>query len=91
VPWPASAPCSWLRSRSICSSALTRCVASKSSPSEGQTNAMLLALDADDVMCSRARKGAGKWLARLLRVSDGNSGVYAMILITTYEPLGRLH
>ena len=49
--------------------------------------------DADELLRSDAKREAGQSLSRLLNVADGfiGQGVNALILITTNEPIGRLH
>src|SRR5919199_2980337 len=49
--------------------------------------------DADELLRSDAKRESGQSLSRLLNVADGfiGQGVNALILITTNEPLGRLH
>lgn len=49
--------------------------------------------DADELLRSDAKRESGQSLSRLLNVADGfiGQGVNALILLTTNEPLGRLH
>jgi hypothetical protein len=49
--------------------------------------------DADELLRSDAKREAGQSLSRLLNVADGfiGQGVNALVLITTNEPVGRLH
>lgn len=49
--------------------------------------------DADELVRSAAKRAAGQSLSRLLNVADGfiGQGVNVLVLITTNEPVGRLH
>ena len=49
--------------------------------------------DADELLRADAKKTTGQALSRLLNVADGflGQGVRVLVLITTNEPLGRLH
>ncbi|MFN2609126.1 MAG: DUF5925 domain-containing protein [Acidimicrobiales bacterium] len=49
--------------------------------------------DADELLRADAKRETGQSLSRLLNVSDGfiGQGVNVLILITTNEPVGRLH
>lgn len=49
--------------------------------------------DADELLRVDAKRAAGQSLSRLLNVTDGliGQGVKTLVLITTNEPLGRLH
>ena len=49
--------------------------------------------DADELLRADAKRTTGQSLSRLLNVADGfiGQGINALILITTNEPLGRLH
>ncbi len=54
---------------------------------------MIVVEDADELLRADAKREAGQSLSRLLNVADGfiGQGVNALILITTNEPVGRLH
>ncbi|MDQ6726657.1 MAG: DUF5925 domain-containing protein [Actinomycetota bacterium] len=49
--------------------------------------------DADELLRADAKRAAGQSLSRLLNLADGfiGQGMKALVLITTNEPLGRLH
>lgn len=49
--------------------------------------------DADELLRADAKRAAGQSLSRLLNLADGfiGQGLKALVLITTNEPLGRLH
>ena len=49
--------------------------------------------DADELLRADAKRETGQALSRLLNVADGflGQGVRVLVLITTNEPLGRLH
>ena len=49
--------------------------------------------DADELVRADAKRAAGQSLSRLLNVADGfiGQGVNVLVLITTNEPVGRLH
>ncbi len=54
---------------------------------------LLVLEDADELLRSDAKRETGQALSRLLNVADGflGQGVRVLVLITTNEPLGRLH
>ena len=54
---------------------------------------LIVVEDADELLRADAKRATGQSLSRLLNVADGviGQGVNALILITTNEPLGRLH
>ena len=54
---------------------------------------LLVLEDADELLRADAKKATGQALSRLLNVADGflGQGVRILVLITTNEPLGRLH
>ncbi|MEA2901905.1 MAG: hypothetical protein QOH36_1792 [Actinomycetota bacterium] len=54
---------------------------------------LLVLEDADELLRTDAKKTTGQALSRLLNVADGflGQGVRVLVLITTNEPLGRLH
>jgi len=54
---------------------------------------LLVLEDADELLRTDAKKETGQALSRLLNVADGflGQGVRVLVLITTNEPLGRLH
>jgi Domain of unknown function (DUF5925)/ATPase family associated with various cellular activities (AAA) len=54
---------------------------------------LLVLEDADELLRADAKKETGQALSRLLNVADGflGQGVRVLVLITTNEPLGRLH
>jgi ATPase family associated with various cellular activities (AAA) len=54
---------------------------------------LLILEDAGDLIAADARSVAGQALSRLLNVADGllGQGTNTLLLITTNEPLGRLH
>jgi len=54
---------------------------------------LIVVEDADELLRADAKRAAGQSLSRLLNVTDGfiGQGVNALVLITTNEPLGRLH
>ena len=61
---------------------------------EGLRHWRLIVLeDADELLRADAKRTSGQSLSRLLNVADGfiGQGINALILITTNEPLGRLH
>ena len=61
---------------------------------EGSGRWRLLVLeDADELLRVDAKRETGQALSRLLNVADGflGQGVRVLVLITTNEPLGRLH
>jgi len=49
--------------------------------------------DADELLRADAKRAAGQSLSRLLNLADGfiGRGLRTLIMITTNEPLGRLH
>jgi hypothetical protein len=49
--------------------------------------------DADELLRADAKRETGQALSRLLNVADGflGQGVRVLVLITTNEPIGRLH
>jgi len=49
--------------------------------------------DADELLRADAKRATGQSLSRLLNLADGfiGQGLKALVLITTNEPLGRLH
>lgn len=55
--------------------------------------ALLVIEDADRFLVSNARDKAGAGLSRLLNLTDGivGQGLNVIVLLTTNEPLGRLH
>ncbi|MDQ4089305.1 MAG: ATP-binding protein [Actinomycetota bacterium] len=54
---------------------------------------LIVVEDADELLRSDAKQAAGQSLSRLLNVADGfiGRGLRTLIMITTNEPLGRLH
>ncbi len=54
---------------------------------------LLVLEDADELLRADAKRETGQALSRLLNVADGflGQGVRVLVLITTNEPLGRLH
>jgi hypothetical protein len=54
---------------------------------------LLVLEDADELLRTDAKRETGQALSRLLNVADGffGQGVRVLVLITTNEPLGRLH
>jgi hypothetical protein len=54
---------------------------------------LLVLEDADELLRADAKRQTGQALSRLLNVADGflGQGVRVLLLITTNEPLGRLH
>jgi len=54
---------------------------------------LLILEDADELLRTDAKRETGQALSRLLNVADGflGQGVRVLVLITTNEPLGRLH
>ena len=54
---------------------------------------LLVLEDSDELLRADAKKTTGQALSRLLNVADGflGQGVRVLVLITTNEPLGRLH
>jgi hypothetical protein len=61
---------------------------------DGATRTKLLILeDAGELMSTTARSDAGEELSRLLNLTDGllGQGLELLVLITTNEPIGRLH
>ena len=54
---------------------------------------LLVLEDADELLRVDAKRATGQALSRLLNVADGflGQGVRMLLLITTNEPLGRLH
>lgn len=54
---------------------------------------LLVFEDADELLRADAKRETGQSLSRLLNVSDGfiGQGVNVLVLITTNEPIGRLH
>jgi hypothetical protein len=61
-------------------------------PSAGRWRLLVLE-DSDELLRADAKKTTGQALSRLLNVADGflGQGVRVLVLITTNEPLGRLH
>lgn len=62
-------------------------------PEESRKWRLIIAEDSDEFMRAHARQQAGAALGRLLNATDGllGQGTHAMILLTTNEPLGKLH
>jgi hypothetical protein len=60
---------------------------------DGQRWRLLILEDAGELIAADARAVAGQALSRLLNVADGllGQGTRTLILITTNEPVGRLH
>lgn len=54
---------------------------------------LLVFEDADELLRADAKRETGQSLSRLLSLSDGliGQGVNVLVLITTNEPIGRLH
>ncbi|MEA2715929.1 MAG: hypothetical protein QOI99_246 [Actinomycetota bacterium] len=54
---------------------------------------LLVLEDADELLRADAKRETGQALSRLLNVADGflGQGVRVLVLITTNEPIGRLH
>jgi SpoVK/Ycf46/Vps4 family AAA+-type ATPase len=63
------------------------------SPAEPPEWKLVVVEDADEFLVSDAKRTAGVGLGRLLNLSDGivGRGLNTLILITTNEPIGRLH
>lgn len=61
--------------------------------SSGVEHKLLLLEDAGELLAADARQQAGQGLSRLLNISDGllGHGMKTIILVSTNEPLGRLH
>lgn len=68
---------------------------SRASPRERHTDGWKLVVleDSGELMTADARERAGHALSRLLNVTDGliGQGMRVIVLVTTNEPLGRLH
>ncbi len=64
-----------------------------SDPSRRARWRLLVLEDADELLRADAKKETGQALSRLLNVADGflGQGERVLVLITTNEPLGRLH
>jgi hypothetical protein len=62
-------------------------------PDGGQRTKLLILEDAGELMSTTARSDAGEGLSRLLNLTDGmlGQGLDLLVLITTNEPIGRLH
>ena len=63
-------------------------------PDDGARDWRLIVLeDAGELLAADARATTGQALSRLLNVTDGllGQGMNAMVLVTTNEPLGKLH
>jgi hypothetical protein len=60
---------------------------------EGPTWRLIVIEDADELLRADAKRETGQSLSRLLNLADGfiGRGLRTLIMITTNEPLGRLH
>ena len=60
---------------------------------DGEAWRLLVVEDADELLRADAKDRVGQALSRLLNLSDGilGQGIRVLVLITTNEPIGRLH
>src|SRR5919202_1966205 len=69
-------------------------VATREADEEESADWRLIVLeDAGELMSASARAEIGQGLSRVLNLTDGllGQGVRALLLVTTNEPIGRLH
>ena len=63
------------------------------SSAEGERWRLLVLEDSGELLAADARAATGQGLSRLLNVTDGllGAGLRALVLVTTNEPIGRMH
>lgn len=62
-------------------------------PARGREWRLVILEDAGELLSADARERIGQALSRLLNVTDGlmGQGMNALVLVTTNEPVGKLH